>query len=108
MNRIKDLRHNLGLTQKHIADKLGCNQTAIGKYEREKLEPNIDVLWRLADYFNCSIDYLVGRENDFGIISSSADGEVLSSEEKELLTSFRKLDAENKQRVIGYCYARGI
>lgn len=94
MNRIKELRLNLGYTQKNIAEVLGCNQTAVGKYEREELEPNIDVLSKLADFFNCSIDYIVGREDDFGFIQSSAD--EYTSAEKRIISIYRGLSEREK------------
>ncbi len=98
MNRIKDLRNSLGLTQKNIADKLGCNQTAVGKYEREELEPNIEVLCKLADIFNCSIDYIVCREDDFGFITSASNSE-LSHQEERLIQIYRTLSDRDKKMV---------
>ena len=94
MNRIKELRVNLGLTQKNIAEKLGCNQTAVGKYEREELEPNIEVLCKLAEMFNCSIDYLVCREDDFGFIQTT--GEDYTSAEKRIISIYRSLSEREK------------
>ena len=64
MNRIKELRHKKELTQKELATMLKLNQTAIGKYERGELEPCIATLQQLADIFDCSIDYIVGRKNN--------------------------------------------
>ena len=100
MNRIKDLRISLGLTQKNIAEKLGCNQTAVGKYEREELEPNIEVLCKLADIFNCSIDYIVCREDDFGIISSKTDN-GFTYEENRLVQIYRTLSDRDKKMIDG-------
>lgn len=102
---LRTLINEKTLTQKTIAENFNTTQQTISRWLNGKNEPDISTLIKLADYFDCSIDYLVGRENDFGIISGA---DILSSEEKELLASFRKLDGENKQRVIGYCYARGI
>lgn len=44
MNRIKELRTMQSLTQSDLAKKIGVNQSAVGKYEREELEPNITIL----------------------------------------------------------------
>ena len=62
--RIKELRLEKNLSQNDIAKVLGCNQTAVGKYEREQLEPNISTLMKLADFFNVSIDYLLNRTDN--------------------------------------------
>lgn len=103
MNKIKELRLQADLSQKDLGEKIGVNQTAVGKYEREELEPNITILCKLANLFDCSIDYLVGRENDFGNVSNNLP--ALTSEEVQLLADFKKLDAVNKYKVIGYCHA---
>ena len=69
MNRIKELRISLGLTQFNLGKKIGLNQTAIGKYERGQLEPSLDTLKKLALLFECSIDYIIGFTDDFGNVT---------------------------------------
>ena len=100
MTRIKDLRNSLNLTQKDLANKLGCNQTAVGKYERGDLEPNIETLIKLAGIFEVSVGYLVGAEDDFGNVTVTAPTEELTYLEKKLLTAFAKLDASEKDKII--------
>ncbi|MBQ8283454.1 MAG: helix-turn-helix transcriptional regulator [Clostridia bacterium] len=68
MNRIKELRTSIGLTQAELGEKTGLNQTAIGKYEREQLEPTISTLKKLSSIFECSVGYILGLEDDFGNI----------------------------------------
>ena len=70
MTNLKSLRIEKNLTQNELANYLNCTQSAVGKYERGELEPNIETLSRLADFFDCSIDYLVGREDDFGNVKT--------------------------------------
>ena len=61
--RIRDLREDNDLTQQKIADYLMCDQSLYSKYERgERLLP-LDAAVRLADYYEVSLDYLVGRTN---------------------------------------------
>ena len=60
--RLKELRTEKGATQKEVADFIGCSPLVYSRYEREEREPDIDMLCRLADYFNVSIDYLVERQ----------------------------------------------
>lgn len=45
-----------------LANKLGINATTIGRYLRAKFTPTVDNLVKIADFFNCSTDYLLGRE----------------------------------------------
>lgn len=95
--RIKELRLSKNLTQQDLAVVIGCNQTAIGKYERGQLEPNISILTTLADFFGVSVDYLIGREDDFGVINNL---NVISDDEKELLGAYRTLSKQDKQKAI--------
>lgn len=60
-NRLKILRLERGLSQKEVADILGIPVTTLSGYENNKREPNSETLINIANYFNCSIDYLVGR-----------------------------------------------
>ena len=60
---LKELRAYSKLSQVELADKLGVTQTAIAKWESGDREPSIDVLISIADFFDCTIDYLVGRED---------------------------------------------
>ena len=60
--RIKELRIEKKAKQMDIADYLGVNPRAIRFYESGDREPNVDTLIKLADFFDVSVDYLIGRE----------------------------------------------
>lgn len=62
-HRLKELRVNQNLTQSDVAVALGFTSQAIANYEKGKREPRIQELITLANFFNVSIDYLVGRTN---------------------------------------------
>ena len=106
MYRLKELRLDKGLKQSELANILMTTQATIGKYERGDLEPNLDFLKRLADFFEVSTDYLLGREDDFGIIQTKTPGEELTGEEKQLLQAFRKLNTKNRMHVVAYAEVR--
>lgn len=55
------MREDSDLTQKKIADYLMCDQSLYSKYERDEREIPLSLLIKLADYYNVSLDYLVGR-----------------------------------------------
>lgn len=91
MNRIKELRQKKELTQKELATMLKLNQTAIGKYERGELEPCIATLQQLADIFDCSIDYIVGRKNNLDNCSNNI---TLSKDNEEMLQLYNALSED--------------
>ena len=62
-NRIKQLRTENNLTQKQLADKLHVGKTTISNYETGYSQPDIETQNILADLFDVSVDYLLGRDN---------------------------------------------
>ena len=62
-NRLKELRQQSNASQQELADLLGVSTRAWRFYESGDREPNIAGLITLADYFNVSLDYLVGRSD---------------------------------------------
>ena len=59
--RLKLLRQNKGLNMKKAAEQLGMPYTTYVGYEKNEREPNSEALLQLAKFFNCSVDYLIGR-----------------------------------------------
>ena len=64
MNRIKLLREEKGMSQKELATKLSLSEGSISLYENESRKPSYEVLIKLSEIFNCSIDYIVGNSNE--------------------------------------------
>ena len=58
---IRNLRIDKGLTQKEIAVLLGVSQNTYSQYEIGVLHYPVDALLKLADFYNVSVDYLLGR-----------------------------------------------
>ena len=61
--RIKLLREELGLKQEELAKKLAVSPSAIGMYERNLREPNNELILKIANFFNVSVDYLLGKSD---------------------------------------------
>ncbi|MBE6687059.1 MAG: helix-turn-helix transcriptional regulator [Ruminococcaceae bacterium] len=61
MNKIRKLREAMSLRQIDVANATGIDQKTLSNYETGKTNPDSYALIRLADFFNVSIDYLVGR-----------------------------------------------
>jgi transcriptional regulator with XRE-family HTH domain len=61
--RIRNLREDHDLTQQQIAKILGMSQTGYSKYETGENDIPTSILIALADYYNTSVDYILGRTN---------------------------------------------
>lgn len=97
--RLKELRKESGKTQLEIANYLSINQSNYGKYELGKIEPNLEILYKLADLYKVSLDYLVGRDfmDELG---------YLNKNEKELILMFRQMNQDNQ--LMYFAEAKGI
>lgn len=62
--RLKELRINHNLKQKELGQITGISEAAISRFEAGNRTPSMDVALALADYFDVSLDYLVGRSDD--------------------------------------------
>lgn len=63
MNRIKLLRDEFNMTQQELADKLHGAKSTIAMYESESRKPSLEVLIKLSEIFDCSIDYILGKSD---------------------------------------------
>ena len=61
-NKIAELRVNAGLSQRQLAKELGTSQANLSRWEQGLNEPSIIECWKIADYFDVSIDLLCGRK----------------------------------------------
>ena len=102
---LKNLRSEKGLSQRELSSQLGLSANCICEYEKGRSEPNLDTLKKLSSIFECSIDYLVGNSDDFGIVQISSNKQPLTYLQQELLHYFDKMDDSQKNRLIGYAYA---
>ncbi len=60
---IKELRKEKNISQQSLANSIGVSQKAIDFWEREVNEPKASYIVKLADFFDVSTDYLLGRKN---------------------------------------------
>ena len=60
-DRVRELRLEKGLKQEEIANSLGVVRTTYTKYETGEREPSFEIMSKLANFFDVSIDYLIGR-----------------------------------------------
>ena len=62
--RLKELRKSRKLSQLRLATELNMNQNSISRYENEERQADYKTLIAFADYFDVSVDYLLGRTNN--------------------------------------------
>ena len=95
--RLAQLREELGLTRKEVAEKLNIDQTTYGKYELSKRQPDYDTLQKISSFYNVSVDYLLGRTNVRN--SNNNVDEDFPDDVKVLMRSVSKLTDKQKEIV---------
>ena len=61
-NKITELRKSNNLSQRKLAQEIGTSQANLSRWEKGLIEPSVIECWKLADYFDVSIDLLCGRK----------------------------------------------
>lgn len=95
MENLKKLRKNCNLSQQKLADILHVSQQSIYKYENDITSPDLETLVRMADYFDTSIDYIVGYTDISHKIEPVTEN-MLNNDEMILIEQYRKLSPRHK------------
>ncbi len=90
-NNIKNAREKMGLTQKECADELGITLRAWQTYEQGVSEPKNEILCKIADMFNVTLDYLLGREP---LPNPFADLDLPPESEQDVLAKYMSFPPE--------------
>lgn len=61
--RLRELRSSKKLSQQELSDRLGLNRATYARYETGDTQPDFDTLKKIADFFDVSTDYLLGRSD---------------------------------------------
>ncbi|MBP3951160.1 helix-turn-helix transcriptional regulator [Bacillus sp. YZJH907-2] len=102
--KISELRKARGLSQYQLADKLGFSRGKLSNYEQGSRQPDYETLKTLAEFFDVSTDYLLGRSEDkkpIHIAFSHGDDPLTEEEEAFLerqLEEFRNLRKKFEQQ----------
>lgn len=99
IKNLKQLRLGKGISQQQLADIIGTTQQSVNKYENHSTEPDLDTLVKLAEYFETSVDYLIGHVPG-GFIP---DYPSMSREENALLSDYRKLNKDERKSIQLIC-----
>ncbi|MCG7409005.1 helix-turn-helix domain-containing protein [Paenibacillus sp. ACRRX] len=116
-NRIAELREAKGWTQEDLAAKLGITRAALSHYEKNRRKPDFETLTLLADCFEVSIDFLVGRTLIPDMILSEpvrAFADQLELSDEDMLQQFHltidghQLTEEEAKRFIAFVRAERL
>lgn len=88
---LKRLRERDHVTQAQLANAVGVSQQSINKYENHNIEPDIDTLIAIADFFHTSVDDLLGHIPAFD--------DLLSADELKLIRQYRVLSEKEQQSI---------
>lgn len=93
MNRIRELREDRDLRQLDVSNATGIDQRTLSNYETEKTSPDSYAIIKLADFFDVSADYLLGRSNSKtpSVESLMKEVQSIQSALTQLYTQLKKL-----------------
>jgi len=97
-DRLRKLRENKKMYQEDLAKKLNVSKSAIGMYERDEREPNDETLIKMATFFSCTTDYLLGHSDDPDL--TAKEDKEITKQEKVLMAKIDSLPKEERERII--------
>ena len=99
MDNLRQIREKKNITQTRLSVDLEVSQELISHYETGKSKPNIETLIKLAEYFNCSTDYLLERTNNPATVKELNKKDI---EINNIIDKYNSLSAENKKQFSNY------
>lgn len=99
LKNIKELRSARNVTQRQLADAIGVSQQSVNKYENHNIEPDIDMLIRIADFFETSVDYLIGH-TELPHKIQACHPHDLNDTETVLIRGFRALNPKQRACIL--------
>lgn len=104
IQRLKTLRKEKGFSQPELAEILGKTKGALGHWESGTREPGLDIIYKLSEIFNVSVDYMLGT-SDFRNENDSIDYMLLKLRECGLVKHNDTLDKKTIDQLMGYIEA---
>ncbi len=96
-SRIAELRESRNMTQLSLSLKVGLTQESISAIETGKTTPKLVTLMHIADFFGCSLDYIIGKTDIKKLLFEKTS---LSSHEQYLLDNFKKCTSRDKDYLL--------
>lgn len=93
-NKFVQLCQENGISPSKAATLIGFNRSSVSMWKAQGYTPRREILVKIANYFNVSVDYLLGEEDKN---KKTTDNDGLSEEEKELLDWFNRVPADTRK-----------
>ena len=99
---VKEIIAEKNVTQEDMAKLFNFNRSTIANYETKRNYPDVETLQKLADYFYCSTDYILGRsdirkiDEEIKTINTANTKSRLKDDEKELIEAYSLLSIEEQ------------
>lgn len=98
--KISKLRQEYNLNKEELANRLGYGKSIITYWEKNERTPNAQAIIALADFFQVSADYLLGRSDDYSVNTISSSD--LSDDQQYIVSEYNKLSSTDKQKIVNY------
>lgn len=98
-DRLKKLRESKHLKQSDLAKELGIGRTTLSNYELNNREPDFNTLGKIANYFNVSIDYLLGNSTEKDS-SEMHEVDELEQEFEELRDKMKNISPSKRKKIL--------
>ena len=101
--KLKELRTEKNFTQSKLAEMRHISQQTYSDYEKGRTNPDIVTLISIADILDTTVDYLLGREDDFGnVVIQGETNAPLPPDEQELLKIYQSLSPAHRSQILEY------
>jgi len=104
----REMREDRDITQQTIADLIGTTQQQYSKYEKGKSDLPLRVLPILAEFYDVSADFLIGRKGDFFDIPQLEMTVTESKTAKDMLDDVLSLDSAGREAVVEYVFLQKL
>lgn len=94
--RLKSLREDKDMSQKDLANAIGVSPSTIGMYESDKRTPDSEMLNRIADFFQVSVDYLLGRTTEKTPPTREYNPELNQKDKKDIAKTLNEFKEGSK------------
>lgn len=95
LSNLKLLRKEIGISQQKLADAIGMSQQSINQYENHDTEPDVMTLCKLADFFETSVDYIIGHTDIRNHIEPTS-AYHLNADEGNIISKYRTLTPKER------------